>query len=1791
MDVDSIMTAPKNDLRNNLLRSALQTGFTYCPAACAIAVATVSSLSAQTISINLASDRQAVDTAAAANPAGALSVSGEYWNNASGANDSLAAGTVIDETGAVVDGLSIDWTSNNTYFSTAGAATGTSENAHLNKGYLDDGGAGWTVTFNNSQFLLSDVYAIRASDQSNPATYNPVQIDGAFYTWDGSQTVYASSYNSTYSGENWTDADALVEGDHYLKIASAPLITIAGDRGNSGRNPIAGLQILNAYSGTLSYWDANGPTAGSGDSGDADLDGTWGTDSFWTSDANGELATAAWAPGNAAVFSAGTDGINTHTVTLNGTQAADAVWVQQGAIALAGGILDLSGGLGLLRGDDSGLTVGSQINATDLTTAGTVTLSNALNTITGTVNAGGMTLLTADQSWNQIAGAGEVNIDSAATLTIGATDLDSTFTGNFSGDGSVVKDGTGDLTLLAGSTGLTGTLDIADGGVILTNAGGAFTSTIPFTGAGSLTFVGSGSSEPSVTAGGDLSGFTGSVTIDGARVGADSSGGNRLGSGDITVLSGGQLWTTGGALPNNVFINGNGTTENAGQLGAIRLENGTSVSGDVTLQSDSRITTWTGAVGTVSGALSGAFNLSKTGSGTLVIESTGNTGYTGQTTVNSGRIRLAAETSLGSTPGAPTADSIILESGGRIQGGTSGAGADISISANRGITLASGDSGFHTWTGFTTTVDAPIVGTGRLTASDGGNLVLNGDITLDNGLYIASGTTTVNGDLDLTGAIRVQGSSTLNVNSASVVADGGFDLGTGTTNINLGNGAGGLMLLEDWELGQNGSQPHTSNLTAGDVRVENDIRIGHWGGSDSSLNISDGSLSQPDTATGNKGQGNEGEAILFIGISGTGELNISGGTVNAYGVTLDNRGDTTGTDLLSLTGGTLNVGEWGIDTDGNSSFLVQLGGGTVGTTSSSTEAGYDWSSDWSSSLPIELTGTNGDTSFQGGAHTITLTGALSGAGGFSVDSGTLALSGTGSYAGNTVVNGGILHISGDATGPSAVTVASGGTLRPGTVGTGGSATVESLTLANGSDSVFRLGSDEITVSASNGFTTSTSHTLSVVPAGALQTGDQFPLINYSGTIQGDGFDGLTLTPLANPHYNISLFDTGTSVDLKVDSITPSVWTAAGSDFWDLTSNNWNDGAPSMFLTQDIATFNDLGALQEVFVDTGGGAIEPAAMVFNNTTATTYVLDGDPVSGTGGIIKTGDGELILASANTFSGINDIQDGLVLLEDAAGLGGPGNITMIGATATLDVNGLDLEATGQVIQTEGTIINGSTDLATINSLELTGDATLDLDNKMIVGANNSAGGSLELGSNTLTKTGSGQLVLNGVSISSGNITINEGSIRLIKDYNNNQRTVSLTGPGLLTINPGTSLVTDRWATGFTVSMPIVLNGGTIGSDWPGPNNATIASPINVTADSSLNFTGGYDGVFLSGVISGPGVITHNGQNTRLTGNNDWSGGMINNGTIRVGTGGTSGTLGTGPITNNSNIFLQRSDDFTVSNDIGGSGSITKQGANNVTLTGQNTYTGNTVLEEGGIVLADGATLTFAPGAVGVTNSISGIGGAVLEGAFDIDLSGADLTDGNSWTLVTSSFKTFASTFSVVGFTEDTNVHTFVDGPNTWTFTESTSELTLEVTATPYESYEIANNIPGAGPDTDSDGDGIDNGIEFVIGGVSDPLIGQNDSDKLPVGSLVNADPDEDTNFDDYFLFSFPRTDDSAGTSSYAEYGSTLTGWTEAEAGVDGVVILETDNGAVDQVDVYIPQSLIGTTTGFARLQVDIP
>ena len=233
----------------------------------------------------------------------------------------------------------------------------------------------------------------------------------------------------------------------------------------------------------------------------------------------------------------------------------------------------------------------------------------------------------------------------------------------------------------------------------------------------------------------------------------------------------------------------------------------------------------------------------------------------------------------------------------------------------------------------------------------------------------------------------------------------------------------------------------------------------------------------------------------------------------------------------------------------------------------------------------------------------------------------------------------------------------------------------------------------------------------------------------------------------------------------------------------------------------------------------------------------------------------------------------------------------------------------------------------------------------------------------------------------------------------------------------------------------------------------------------------------------------------------------------------------------------------------------------------------------------------LTFRPGANGDSNQLRGTGSAVLNGRFHLDLSAADLTNGNSWVLVDHAnlAESYGANFSVTSnlgaFTNNSGVWSLASGGNTWSFDTASGVLSLAVApADPFASW-MSTNFPGIsapdnGSDADPENDGIANLLEYVLlngdPSVSNPEI-------LPTLDASGAN----------FVFSFTRRAAStADTTQTFQYGGDLSGWTTVNlvAGTNnGATVSITPSGSNEQVSIAVPKG--ANTRLFGRLQVTKP
>lgn len=414
-------------------------------------------------------------------------------------------------------------------------------------------------------------------------------------------------------------------------------------------------------------------------------------------------------------------------------------------------------------------------------------------------------------------------------------------------------------------------------------------------------------------------------------------------------------------------------------------------------------------------------------------------------------------------------------------------------------------------------------------------------------------------------------------------------------------------------------------------------------------------------------------------------------------------------------------------------------------------------------------------------------------------------------------------------------------------------------------------------------------------------------------------------------------------------------------------------------------------------------------------------------------------------------------------AIGLGtATGSFNQTGGTFTM--------TTSPVTNAAGTGSNGVMNLGGSAVFNVNGTA----DNGIWVGENGTA--TLNVSGNAainFAATNNGiQLGRNAASI--GTVNLNGGTVTLPRIYKG-------AGAGTLNFNGGVLAANAASATFLTglTNAYVHSGGGTVNN---GGNAITIGQALLAPAGNGLSASG--LSVAGTGFIGTPVV--------QITGDGTGASAVANVNSSGVLTGITITNPGTGYITPPAFTLLGGG-----IGSVGGvegsaslvpntSGGMTFSGAGVTTLTAVNTYTGNSTVSTGTtLALADNAVLRFVPGANGTTNKVTGAGNAFFYGDFNIELGGAAIASGNSWTLVDVTSRTFDPLlFNIPGFTQASDVWTKVDGNNTWTFTEATGVLKLQVTGLGgYAGWAAAN--AGGGPSTgDFDNDGVRNGVEYFMG-----------------------------------------------------------------------------------------------------------
>ncbi len=1313
----------------------------------------------------------------------------------------------------------------------------------------------------------------------------------------------------------------------------------------------------------------------------------------------------------------------TGTLSLNGSNTfSGGLIVNAGAVVLGG---NTAAGTGTLS----------------LGTA-TVQAGGAARTLTNAVTLKGNTTFSGAYG---LTFTGATAVAATRTLSVSNT---TTFSGLISGAGGLSKNGAGTLTLsgTAANT-FSGSVAVNDGTLVLnkTAALNAFAGTVLTIGdsAGAansaMLQLSAANQIPNTTA----------VTI-------NPDGQMNL-QGLIDAI--GALTMTGGSVtgtsPSRLDLGGNLTvTPTSSNVAQISANVGLNAARTFTIN-DNAVSTDKDL--TLSGIISTAFALTKTGAGTLSLE--GANTFSAGAIINAGTLVMENAAALG-TAAANLGDTSGTSTASLLFGNTSG------LTVTNAITVRSGSSGALTLGGMNTTGTNTFSGAVTLNKAATVTAAAGGEVAFSN---VISGagfgiTKTGNGTLRLSGTNTYTGLTTINAGTlaygaSNVIATGGVTI-DGTTAV--------------LDLGANRTD------TVGQVILDNGGSITGSGSatlsSTAAYDLRNGSVSV--ILNGSVALSKSTSATVTLAAANT----YTGSTSVILGTLLTNAANSIpSTSAVSVSSGAaLDIGSY------NQTVGSIAGAGSVILGSGTLASGGD----------------NSSTTFSG---------SISGNGGVTKNgTGTLTLSGTSTYTGATTVAAGILRpgASGGVGSTSAVTVSSGATLdlnsssaTVGSVAGAGSVILGSGTLTTGGNHSSTTHSGVI--SGTGGVTKNGTGTMSLT---GTNTFSGSVLIN-AGTLTLSGASGRVASASGITIGNSTVLTLDNSAAEQADRIGNS----AAITFGGGTLNYISDSNGS---TETVGALNASGGASTVSVVHNGTAGNSTSLTFSSlgTIAPGATVNFSATGGTLGATSTGphvyitgqaqgliggwatvgsdfaeyylDGVRAFSSYYTGSlGINIHDASKIVLLNSSSLSSAYTMTNAGTTTDLGLSLADLAtvdlgasstrtlnlAGGGLIKSTATAttISGSGRLTAGDTTSGTLSVTVDAGNTLTISASiidnagtNGIYGDAGDGVVALTKADAGMLVLSGTNTFNGDVFINGGTLQI-----GNESSLGAVAKNLV-FGGGTL----RISTGFTAATQKIF---TVGSDLIGTFDIATGETFLLGNASNVLTTGNAAGILYK---SGSGILVVQGANTGFLGTaritagtieirdaqslgtgatrgritldggtlhlrNDSSTSFSNNvtvitsstidvarltgsspavthtlGTLSIGTqtltisGSNGAALTTGAATLTGGAIFNPTTADAMLGAISGAFGFTKTGAGTLVLNGTGSYTGATVINAGTLRLgvATGVTsssaVTVATGAVFDLNNLSPTIGS-LAGAGSVTLGSGTLTAGGDNTTTTFS------------------------------------------------------------------------------------------------------------------------------------------------------------------------------------------
>lgn len=1088
---------------------------------------------------------------------------------------------------------------------------------------------------------------------------------------------------------------------------------------------------------------------------------------------------------NDAVFGSGDVSINganltTHTATVN----------------LANNFLIGSAGMALSGTNTiilNGVVSGGATGALTKNNGGILRI-NGVNTYAGgTVLNGGTTVVSTNQAFGTggiAIGAIGARIDASGSVNL-ANNINLTGNGTFGGTGSLTlsgivsdttsrsisKVGSGQLTLasantyqggtaLSGGTLVVGNNQALGSGTLTVSSASTLASTQPVTLsnavnlASNLTIAGANDLRINGVIGSTgafklIKTGSGNLTLSAANT---FSGGVDLNSGTLTVA------TNGGAL-------GSGTLTATGNS---RLVFDTALNTSTAIVINSGMTLDLGINQDILlfNALSGAGNLTKTGTGEVKLFQTGTLG--GQVDVQAGKVTSLAANALGSGTAVNIASGAILSLGadtalgalsgsGQLQvtGGAISVGSDNTSSTFSGVISGSTLSGLNklgsgtlTLSGNNTFTSSTNIGAGRLNIASGGRLASN-LVTVASGATVGgSGTLTGGLTINNGGHLALSSGSTLNSGSLTLSSGSIVDIALGAPTIAtpMGNVNGNIVI----------SASPTFNFTDAGNLENGNYRLFDYSGT---LTYTGGSLGTvpagflPGEITLDISQGNTINVVVnsaalatqyWDGAGTYGDGVINGGT-GVWNSAESNWTKASGTSINNWKGVSAAF-------QGSAGLVIIEGTQTASSLQFKTD-GYTLSSAAGGQLSL-ANATSGKASISVDSGVSTLIDAQIGGSGTleKTGTGTLVLAGSNTYSGGTALTAGTLIVRGNGVlGSGALSLASGTFLRADNANTQLNNAVNLAGVSNvvvdsgtslslngslgGAGGLVKVGTGTLVL---NGINSQLGDTW--LSAGGLVIGSSLALgsgtLNTLNTTTLDSsLQGASIANNVAMSGNLTVLGSGDMSLNGTVSGTGNLIKAGGSAL-NLTGANTLNG--TVMLNQGILRLGQNTSLGNTTLAVGGvSSLQSLADIsVDNAVSLNAELSvigandltlAGVVSGMGGLRKDGSGTLSLATANLYQGNTTLQAGTLNLGNAGALG----------SGRLDVTGTAALQSGSALTVGNAVtISGNLSVQGSNNLTLSGNLS---------------------GMGSLIKAGSGTLLLSGNNTLNGNTHVNAGTLQV--------------------------------------------------------------------------------------------------------------------------------------------------------------------------------------------------------------------------------------------------------------------------------------------------------------------------------------------------------------------------------------------------------------------------------------------